>query len=249
LIIVRSIIAYGAPHKQNTHGAHGAPLGEDEIRLAKAAYGWPQDAKFLVPDEVRAHFAAGIGARGQKLREAWDQRFAEYKKQYPELANEIETDGPARASRRLGCRDQALFGRCQRNGQPGLVGQGAQPGAQKIPWLMGGSADLAPSTNTLLNFAEVGSFEAGNPGGRNLHFGIREHAMGAAAAGMALCGLRPYTATFFVFSDYMRPAMRLAAIMELPILYIFTHDSIGVGEDGPTHQPIEQLAAVRAIRG
>lgn len=251
LVIVPSLIAYGAPNKENTHGAHGAPLGEEEVRLTKAAYGWPSDQQFMVPEEVRAHFAAGIGKRGRTLREAWDTLFAKYWKEYPELAHEIELmlrhelpegwDGdllekpfPADAK---GMATRASSGKVLNRA------------AKNVPWILGGSADLAPSNNTLLNFAEVGSFTARSPGGRNFHFGIREHAMAAIANGMALSGLRPYTGTFFVFSDYMRPAMRLASLMELPVLYIFTHDSIGVGEDGPTHQPIEQLAALRAIPG
>jgi transketolase len=247
LIIVRSVIAYGAPNKHNTHGAHGAPLGEDEIRLTKAAYGWPQEARFLVPEKVRAHFMAGIGMRGRQLRKAWDGLFADYKKQFPELAEEIEL--MARRELPAGWdADMKPFATDPKGmATRASSGKALNQVAKHVPWLLGGSADLAPSNNTLLNFADVGSFSAANPGGRNFHFGIREHVMGAIANGMALCGLRPYTGTFFVFSDYMRPPMRLAALMELPILYIFTHDSIGVGEDGPTHQPIEQLAALRAI--
>ena len=249
LIIVRSMIAYGAPNKQNTHHAHGAPLGEEEVRLAKAAYGWPPEARFLVPDEVRAHFAAGIGNRGRHLRQDWDEQYGRYAKQYPDLAREIEL----MARRELPSGWDAGIPSFPPDGK-GLAtrassGKVLNHVAQNIPWLVGGSADLAPSNNTLLTFAPVGSFSADNPGGRNLHFGIREHAMGAIANGLALCGLRPYAGTFLVFSDYMRPAIRLAAMMELPIVYIFTHDSIGVGEDGPTHQPIEQVAALRAIPG
>jgi transketolase len=251
LIIVASLIGYGSPNKENTHGAHGAPLGEDEVRLTKAAYGWPQDQQFMVPHEVRAHFTAGIGLRGRQLREAWDELFAKYRKEYPELAQEIEL----MARRELpegwdADLDQKPFP-ADAKGMATRASSGKVLNrvAKNIPWMLGGSADLAPSNNTVLNFADVGSLSAANPGGRNLHFGIREHAMGAIANGMALSGLRPYTGTFFVFSDYMRPAMRLAASMGLPILYIFTHDSIGVGEDGPTHQPIEQLAAARAIPG
>jgi len=249
LIIVRSIIAYGAPNKQNTHHAHGAPLGEDEVRLAKAAYGWPQDEHFLVPEEVRAHFLAGIGMRGRRLREAWDGLFAEYRKQCPELAGEI--DLMARRELPAGWDAEVKPFAADPKGMATRASSGKvlNQVAKRIAWLVGGSADLAPSNNTLLSFDGAGSLSADNPGGRNFHFGIREHVMGAIANGMALSGLRPYTGTFFVFSDYMRPAMRLAAMMGLPILYIFTHDSIGVGEDGPTHQPIEQLAAVRAIPG
>jgi len=249
LIIVRSVIAFGAPHKQNTHGAHGAPLGEDEIRLTKAAYGWPPDEHFLVPEEVLKHFQSGIGQRGRKLRAAWDRRFAEYRKQYPDLAAQIDAMGrrelPAGWDGDIAPFPADAKGMATRVSSGKLLNQVAK----HVPWLMGGSADLAPSNNSLLTFQPVGDFEAESPSGRNLHFGIREHAMGAIANGMALSGLRPYAATFFVFSDYMRPSIRLAAIMGLPVLYIFTHDSIGVGEDGPTHQPIEQLAAMRAIPG
>ncbi len=247
LIIVRSIIAYGAPTKQNTHAAHGAPLGEEEVRATKAAYGWPPEAHFLVPEEVRAHFAAGIGARGRQCREAWEARFAEYAKQFPQEANELtlmaRRDLPPDWDAGLPNFPADPKGMATRASSGKVLNQAAQ----RIPWLIGGSADLAPSNNTLLTFTGASSFSADNRGGRNLHFGIREHAMGAIANGLALCGLRPYAGTFFIFSDYMRPAIRLAALMKLPVLYILTHDSIGVGEDGPTHQPIEQLASMRAI--
>jgi transketolase len=249
LIIVKSIIAYGAPNKQNTHEAHGAPLGEEEIRLTKQFYGWPVDDKFRVPAEVLEHFRQGIGARGRKLREQWEKSFAEYEKQFPEEAEEIrriingelpegwDSEIPIFPADAKGLATRASSGKV------------LNAVAKHIPWMIGGSADLAPSNNTLLTFPEAGPFAAGNYAGRNLHFGIREHAMGAISNGLALCGLRPYAGTFFVFSDYMRPAIRLAALMELPVLYIFTHDSIGVGEDGPTHQPVEHLAALRAIPG
>ncbi|MGQ9762132.1 MAG: transketolase [Thermogutta sp.] len=247
LIIVKSIIAYGAPNKQNTHEAHGAPLGEEEIRLAKQFYGWPPEEKFRVPAEVIEHFRQGIGARGRKLREQWEKTFAEYKKQFPQEGEELEriingelpdgwdADIPTFPADAKGLATRASSGKV------------LNAVAKRVPWMLGGSADLAPSNNTLLTFPQAGRFAAGNYEGRNLHFGIREHAMGAIANGLALCGLRPYAGTFFVFSDYMRPAIRLAALMELPVLYIFTHDSIGVGEDGPTHQPVEHLAALRAI--
>jgi len=249
LIIVKSIIAYGAPNKQNTHEAHGAPLGEEEIRLAKQFYGWPVEEKFRVPAEVVEHFRQGIGTRGRRLREQWEKKFAEYEKQYPQEADEIrrilngelpdgwDSEIPTFATDAKGLATRASSGKV------------LNAVAKRIPWMIGGSADLAPSNNTLLTFPDAGHFSAENYAGRNLHFGIREHAMGAVANGLALCGLRPYAGTFFVFSDYMRPAIRLAALMELPILYIFTHDSIGVGEDGPTHQPVEHLAALRAIPG
>jgi len=249
LIIVKSIIAYGAPNKQNTHEAHGAPLGEEEIRLTKQFYGWPVDDKFRVPAEVLEHFRQGIGSRGRKLREQWEKSFAEYEKQFPQEAEEIrriingdlpegwDSEIPVFPADAKGLATRASSGKV------------LNAVAKHIPWMIGGSADLAPSNNTLLTFPEAGHFAAGNYAGRNLHFGIREHAMGAISNGLALCGLRPYAGTFFVFSDYMRPAIRLAALMELPVLYIFTHDSIGVGEDGPTHQPVEHLAALRAIPG
>lgn len=247
LVIVRSIIAYGAPHKQNTHAAHGAPLGAEEVRLTKRAYGWPEDQTFLVPEEVRGHFAAGLGRRGAAARQKWEATFAEYQKQYPDLAEEIalmaRRELPAGWDSAISPFPADAKGLATRASSGKVLNQVAS----RIPWLLGGSADLAPSNNTLLTFAPVGDFTGENAAGRNLHFGIREHAMAAIANGMALCGLRPYAATFFVFSDYLRPALRLSALMGLPVLYIFTHDSIGVGEDGPTHQPVEHLAALRAI--
>jgi transketolase len=247
LIIVRSVIGYGSPNKANTHGAHGAPLGEEEVKLTKKAYGWPEDAKFLVPDEVRKLFEDGIVARGRKANADWDALFAGYKKQYPEVATEIELierrELPAGWDADMQPFPADAKGMASRVSSGKVLNQIAK----HVPWLIGGSADLAPSTNTLLTFEKVGDFEANNHAGRNLHFGIREHVMGSILNGMVLSGLRAYGATFFVFSDYMRPPIRLAAIMGLPAIYVFTHDSIGVGEDGPTHQPIEQLAALRAI--
>jgi transketolase len=243
------VIAFGAPTKQNTHGAHGAPLGEEEVRRTKAAYGWPADEHFRVPEEVRAHFHGTIGVRGRQLRRAWEEQFARYRAEYPELARQI--DHIARGELPAGWDAEIPSFPADPKGLATRASSGKvlNQVAKRIPWLMGGSADLAPSNNTLLTFDKVGDFSADNPAGRNLHFGVREHAMAAAASGMALVGLRPYVGTFFVFSDYMRPAIRLAAIMGLPVLYIFTHDSIGVGEDGPTHQPIEHLAVLRAIPG
>jgi len=247
LIICRSHIAWGAPNAQDTAGAHGAPLGEEEVRLAKQAYGWPEDEHFRVPDEVVAHFREGIGARGRRLREAWEAKFAEYRSKHPELAAELDrihggklpegwdADVPQFEADAKGMASRASSGKV------------LNAVAKHVPWLLGGSADLAPSNKTLLAFDEVGSFSAACRTGRNFHYGIREHAMAAISNGMALCGLRPYAGTFFVFADYLRPSMRLSAMMGLPVLYIFTHDSIGVGEDGPTHQPVEQLAALRAI--
>ncbi len=248
MIVVKSVIAYGAPTKAGTAESHGAALGAKEIEATKAAYGWPTDAQFLVPPEVPKHFQATLGERGSKARKAWEALFVKYEKDFPQQAAELklmqagelpegwqsalptfEADAKGMATRISGGKVLNAF-------------------AKKIPWLLGGSADLAPSTKTLLTFDEAGGgLSAENPGGRNLHYGIREHGMAAAVNGMALCGLRAYGATFFVFTDYMRPSMRLSAIMGLPTLMVLTHDSIGVGEDGPTHQPIEHLAACRAI--
>jgi len=247
LVIVRSVIAYGAPHAADTHGAHGAPLGEEEVRWTKRAYGWPEDEHFMVPDEVPAHFREGIGTRGKKAREAWDAKFAEYKSTYPDLAGQLELiqsgelpDGWDADIPEFPADDKGVASRVS-------SGKVLNQVAGNIPWMLGGSADLAPSNKSELTFEGAGEFRAGSYAGRNFHFGIREHAMAAICNGMALCGLRSYAATFFVFTDYMRPAMRLAALMKLPVFYILTHDSIGVGEDGPTHQPVEHLAALRAI--
>ncbi len=257
LIIVKSVIAYGAPNKHNTHGAHGAPLGDEEIRLTKRAYGWPEDEKFLVPEEVLAHFRANIGARGQSLRQTWENRYAEYAGQFPEQANELDCIGRHELPAGWDAEMKPFAADAKGMATRASSGKVLNQIAKRLPWLVGGSADLAPSTLTLIDGG--GDFEAtrapgvpGSPrvpryGGRNLHFGIREHAMGSIINGMALAGLRSFGATFFVFSDYMRPSIRMAAIMGLPVFYVFTHDSIGVGEDGPTHQPIEHLAALRAI--
>jgi len=249
LIILRSHIAYGAPHKQDTKEAHGSPLGDEEIRLTKIVYGWPPDAKFLVPDEVIRHFQAGIGARGAKLSQAWSKEFDEYARKYPDLAGEWRLmegrDLPAGWDAELPSFPPDAKGVGSRISS----GKVLNAIAQRDPWLIGGSADLAPSTMTNLTFEGAGGFEADNYAGRNFHFGIREHGMTAILNGMSLSNVRPYGSTFFVFSDYLRPSMRLAAIMQLPIILIFTHDSIGVGEDGPTHEPIEHLAAARAIPG
>ena len=247
LILVRSVIAYGSPNKANTHEAHGAPLGEDEIRLTKMAYGWPENAKFLVPPEVLAHFREGIGTRGKRLRAQWETTFARYKAQYPDLAAQLEMIERRELPKGWDADIQPFPADAKGIASRASSGKVLNQAAKSIPWLLGGSADLAPSTNTLLKFENVGDFEAGQYGGRNFHFGIREHAMGSICNGMSLCGLRAFGATFFVFTDYMRPPMRLAAIMGLPVFYVFTHDSIGVGEDGPTHQPIEHLAALRAV--
>ncbi len=249
LIIVDSHIAYGAPNKQDTSAAHGEPLGEEEIRLTKRAYGWPEDAKFLVPDGVREHFQEGIGKRGRTLRVAWMARFNAYRAKYPELADHLyrmqTRKLPEGWDRDLPSFPPDAKGKATRD----TSGQVLNALAKNIPWLIGGSADLAPSTKTRLTFEGAGDFSAENYAGRNLHFGIREHAMGAILNGMSLAKVRPYGSTFLIFSDYARHALRLSALMEIPVIYVFTHDSIGVGEDGPTHQPVEQLASLRAIPG
>jgi transketolase len=249
LIILDSHIGYGSPHKIDTAAAHGEPLGEEEVRLTKRAYGWPEDAKFLVPDEVPRRFDAGIGARGAEARRQWQTLFAAYHDQFPELAYEI--DHMQRRELPIGWdRNLPSFPADPK----GLAGRDASSKvlnvlAQNIPWLLGGSADLGPSNKTLLTFPEAGDFEAATPGGRNLHFGIREHAMAAIVNGLALSKLRAFGATFFIFSDYARPAIRLSALMELPAVWVFTHDALGDGEDGPSHQPVEQLVSLRAIPG
>lgn len=249
LIILDSHIGYGAPHKVDTAAAHGEPLGEDEARLAKRAYGWPEDAKFLVPDGVTDWFQAGIGARGAEARRRWEALFAAYHEQFPDLAAEI--DGMQRRELPAGW-DEGLPSFPP--DQKGIAGRDASGKvlnalARNIPWLLGGSADLAPSTKTRLTADGAGDFSAASPGGRNLHFGVREHAMGAIVNGLALAKLRPFGSTFAIFSDYARPAIRLSALMELPTLYILTHDAMGDGEDGPTHQPVEQLVSLRAVPG
>jgi len=249
LIILDSHIGYGAPHKVDTAAAHGEPLGEDEVRLAKRAYGWPENAKFLVPDGVIEHFADGIGARGAKARSGWETLFADYRAQFPDLAIEIEQmqrrELPAAWDRNL-----PDFPADQK-GIPGrdASGQVLNALAQNIPWLIGGAADLGPSTRTTLKFAGAGDFEPGSSGGRNLHFGIREHAMAAIINGLSLSKLRAFGSTFTIFSDYARPAIRLSAMMELPAIFVLTHDAMGDGEDGPTHQPVEQLISLRAVPG
>ncbi len=247
LIIVRTVIAFGAPNAADTAGAHGAPLGEEEIRLTKAAYDWPPEEQFLVPADVVAHFGQGIGVRGPKLRKDWDATFAKYQEKHAELAGQLDCmfrgelpDGWDADIETFPADAKGMASRASSGKVLNQIGR-------HIPWLAGGSADLAPSTKSVLTFDGAGHFQADNYGGRNFHFGVREHAMAAICNGMALSGLRPYAATFFVFTDYMRPSMRLAALMKLPVLYILTHDSIGVGEDGPTHQPVEHLAALRAI--
>jgi len=248
-IILDSHIGYGSPHKQDTKEAHGEPLGDEEVKLTKRAYGWPEDAKFLVPDGVYERFAAGIGARGAEAHRAWTTLFAAYKAKYPELATEIELmqrrELPAGWDKNLPVFPADPKGMAGRDAS----GQVLNVLAQNIPWLLGGSADLGSSNKTTLKFPGAGSFEPGSYGGKNFHFGIREHSMAAIVNGMSLSKLRSFGATFFIFSDYARPAIRLSAIMELPTLWVFTHDAMGDGEDGPTHQPVEHLASMRAIPG
>jgi transketolase len=249
MIIVDSHIAYGAPTKQDTSAAHGEPLGEDEIKATKKNYGWPEDAKFLVPDGVYEHFEAGIGARGKKLRSAWMGRFEEYKAKHPDLADQLfrmqKRELPDGWDKDIPLFPPDPKGLASRDSS----GKVMNAIAKNVPWMIGGAADLAPSTKTRLTFEGAGDFEKDTPSGRNMHFGIREHAMGAVLNGMSLSKVRPFGSGFLIFSDYMRAPIRLSAIMELPVVYIFTHDSIGVGEDGPTHQPIEQIAALRAVPG
>jgi transketolase len=249
LVIVDSHIGYGAPHKQDTSAAHGEPLGDEEIRDTKLRYGWPEDARFLVPDGVYEHFSDGVGARGRAARNDWMARYERYALAYPGLADEL-----VRMQRRelpddwdeliptFEADSNGLGGR----ESSGVVLSGL---AARVPWLVGGAADLAPSTKTRLTFDGAGDFSAENRAGRNLHFGIREHAMHAILNGLSLSKLRPFGAQFLIFSDYARTPIRLSALMDLPVVHVFTHDSIGVGEDGPTHQPIEHLASLRATPG
>ena len=247
LIIVDSHIGYGSPHKQDTFEAHGEPLGEQEVRLVKKFYGWPEDAKFLVPEGVYEHFQEGIGKRGRDLRTQWDRNFSDYRKQYPDLALRLDQmqhrELPGGWDKNLPTFPADAKGMATRESG----GKVLNALAQNIPWLIGGSADLAKSNKVTLTVEGAGDFQSFSYGGRNLHFGVREHAMGAAVSGMVLSNLRAFGATFFNFTDYMRPSMRLAALMEIPALYVMTHDSIGVGEDGPTHEPIEQIASLRAM--
>jgi transketolase len=250
LIIVRSVIAWGAPNKQDTHDAHGAPLGADEVRLAKRAYGWPEEEHFRVPPEVLAHFRDGIGQRGRELSAAWTAMRSEYEKEHPDLADQLERIARRELPDDWDAEVKPFPADAKGMASRASSGKVLNQVARRMPWLLGGSADLASSNKSDLTFPEAGGdFSVQNPAGRNFHFGIREHAMAAVCNGMTLSGLRAYGATFFVFADYLRPSMRLAALMGLPAIYIFTHDSIGVGEDGPTHQPVEHLAALRAIPG
>ena len=248
-IILDSHIGYGAPHKQDTPEAHGEPLGDEEVRLAKRNYGWPEDAKFFVPEGVYEHFSAGIGARGAGTRHEWTKLFASYRTAFPELAAEIDQ-----------MQRRELPGGWDRNlpvfppDSKGIAGREASGKvlnvlAQNIPWFMGGSADLGPSNKTLLTYEGAGHFQADSPEGKNLHYGIREHSMGAIVNGLSLSKIRAFGATFFIFSAYLRPTIRLSALMELPTILVFTHDAMGDGEDGPTHQPVEHLSSLRAIPG
>ncbi|HKT48181.1 MAG TPA: transketolase [Candidatus Acidoferrales bacterium] len=247
LIVVDSHIGYGSPHKQDSYEAHGEPLGVEEVKLVKRNYGWPENEQFLVPEGVREHFQQGIGKRGAELRANWQKLYAEYAKQFPEQAKQIELmqkrELPEGWDKGLPVFPADAKGVATRES----AGKAVNALAKNIPWLIGGSADLAKSNKTNLDFPGAGEFFAGQYAGRNIHYGVREHAMGAAMNGMALVKLRPFGGTFFNFSDYLRPTLRLAALMEDPVVFVFTHDSIGLGEDGPTHQPIEQLASLRAM--
>ena len=249
LIIVDSHIGYGSPNRQDTKEAHGEALGEEEVKLTKRFYGWPDDAKFLVPDGVRENFTNVMGKRGKQLNAQWNALFSKYRAQFPDLAAQYE--------RMVNHQPADGWDKELPTFAPDAKGIATRDSSAKVlnaiaknhPWLMGGSADLYPSTKTRLTFDTAGDFEAGNYNARNFHFGIREHAMGAVVNGMALSKIRAYGSTFFIFSDYMKMPIRLSSVMEVPSVWIFTHDSIGVGEDGPTHQPIEQLISMRAIPG
>ena len=247
LLVVDSHIGYGSPHKQDSYEAHGEPLGEAEVKLAKKNYGWPEDAKFLVPEGVYDHWKQGVGTRGAQHRGKWNALFAQYKQKYPDLADRLcrmqKRQLPDGWDKSLPAFPADPKGMATRESS----GKTLNALAQNIPWLVGGSADLAKSNKSNLVFDGAGEFFPDEFAGRNVHFGVREHGMGAATNGITLTLLRGFCATFFNFSDYMRASMRLAALMEIPVLFIFTHDSIGVGEDGPTHQPVEQLAAFRAM--
>jgi len=249
LVIVNSHIGYGSPKKQDTNAAHGEPLGEEEVRAAKKFYGWPEDAQFLVPDGVLDHFKEGVGKRGRELSSKWNDLFGKYKQQFPDLADNISRmqrrELPEGWDKNISTFPADAKGVATRESSGKIL----NAFAQNIPWLVGGAADLATSNKTTLKFEGAGDFQAGSYAGRNFHFGVREHAMAAALNGMALCKLRAFGGTFFNFTDYMRPSMRLASIMEIPTIYVLTHDSIGLGEDGPTHQPVEQLASLRAMPG
>ncbi len=247
LIIVDSHIGYGSPHKVDTAEAHGEPLGEEEVRETKRAYGWPEDAEFLVPDGVPEDFAEGIGRRGAELRSAWEELLSGYAVEEPELAGELkamqrrelpegwDTDLPS-----FDADDKGIATRKASNKVENAI-------AERVPWLLAGSADLTGSTSVGLDGEE--NFEPESRAGRQIHLGIREHGSAALSNGLSLSKLRPLWSTYLTFSDYAKPAIRLSALMELPVIHLFTHDSIGLGEDGPTHQPVEHLAGLRAIPG
>ena len=247
LIVVDSHIGYGSPHKQDSYEAHGEPLGAEEVKLTKDNYEWPDEAKFLIPDGVYQHFNEGIGKRGGDAHAQWVKLWGDYRAKFPELAKQLELiqkrELPEGWDKNLPVFPADAKGMASRESS----GKTVNALAKNIPWLIGGSADLAKSNKTNLEFPGAGDFLPGEYKGRNLHYGVREHAMGAAMNGMVLSKLRPFGGTFFNFSDYVKPAIRLGALMEQPVIYVFTHDSIGLGEDGPTHQPIEQLAALRAM--
>jgi transketolase len=247
LIIVDSHIGYGSPHKVDTAAAHGEPLGEDEVRATKRAYGWPEEAEFRVPDEVRDHFAAGIGTRGAELRREWGRLRTSYKREHETLYRQIDEmqhrelpDGWDHDIPAFDADPKGIATRKASNRVENAI-------AEELPWFVSGSADLTDSTSVRITVGDETDFQPGNRHGRNLHYGIREHESAAISNGLALSKLRPAWSTYLVFSDYARPAIRLSALMELPVIHIFTHDSIGLGEDGPTHQPVEQLASLRAI--
>jgi transketolase len=248
-IVLDSHIGYGSPNKQDTPSAHGEPLGEEEIRLTKRGYGWPEDAKFLVPNGVYEDFEAGVGTRGAQAHRRWTELFKQYRTSFPELANQVELmqrrELPAGWDANLPVFPADPKGIAGRDAS----GKVLNVLAKNIPWFLGGSADLGPSNKTLLTYEGAGNLQGDNPGGRNLHFGIREHAMAAIINGLSLSKLRAFGATFFIFSDYARPAIRLSALMELPTIFVFTHEAMSDGEDGPTHQPVEHLASLRAIPG
>jgi transketolase len=249
LIVVDSVIGYGAPNKQGTHAAHGEPLGVDEVRAAKRFYGWPEDEQFLVPEQVRDHVTSTMREHGGRLRRDWEAMFARYAQDYPELADQLNRmqrrvlpDGWDADLPEFPADPKGLAGR-------DANGKVLNAVARRVPWLLGGSSDLAPSNKSRLTFDGAGDFSAENRAGRNLHFGVREHAAAAVANGLALSKLRAFQAGFLIFSDFQRGALRLSALMELPLIHLYTHDSIGVGEDGPTHQPVEHLASIRAMPG
>jgi transketolase len=249
LIMVNSVIGYGAPTKAGSHAAHGEPLGVEEIRGTKRTYGWPENEQFLVPDGVREHFDDGIGARGAQLRTAWDEMFARYTAAYPELADDLDRMQRRQLPDDWDAGIPTFPADAKGQASRDTSGKVLNAVAERTHWLLGGSSDLAPSNKSRLTFGGAGDFQPDDRAGRNLHFGVREHAAGAIANGLALSKIRAYQAGFLIFSDFQRGALRLSALMELPVIHLYTHDSIGVGEDGPTHQPVEQIASIRAMPG